>query len=714
MKRHLLLWAVAALLVAGGGRAWALNLVANGEPQAAILTADEPSETVRLAVEELNYWVERITGARLPVVQHGAWDGRSPVVAVGPSPFMEERGVDVSALGPEGARVVVADNFVALLGRDDAPLDGISWRGTYYAVMELVKRSFGVRFVWPGELGEVFEPRATLAVETGEWTWETPLVVARRLRNVYSERGLARVEEQLPAIGMEVPREAWDRHTEDTERWLLRHRMNIPSTVRFGHSFTTWWGRYGEEHPDWFAHPPAGRRRPGGRGQKLCVSNPELRQRVFEEWHEAWQEDPAANKALRACPNDSRNFCVCPNCREWDGPDQAHFSDMDVYARPDPRVTDRYVRFWNDLAERVVAVDPEAVVTGYAYRSYRRPPMHNKIHPSVVIGYVGGEGFYPLEDYLREEWQQWADAGAQMHWRPNLLHCGHSAPYLFARQLGADFKHFHNNRMIGTDFDSLMGAWATQGPNYYVLAELHARPDAEPDELLREYSAAFGTASDEVMAYFDYWEQVTLRGPDMLEELLRPARLTWGQWTPGFIRLLPMLYTEEVLAEGDALLKQAEAKVALDAFRRIRWTSGPGAGNWRAVPISEMDETARARLAHTLSRGRVLVEIGHAAPSATPRPTLTRAHQTAEIARARVAFLRIGFDHTRLTAAALREAQLLQANDPAGDIERLRQARAALREFREQHAESIAIPVFHATFRELRYRDTSPVWLLGE
>ncbi len=357
------------------------------------------------------------------------------------------------------------------------------------------------------------------------------------------------------------------------------------------------------------------------------------------------------NNVLRACPNDSRGYCTCENCRAWDGPGQDELSAAEIYSSPEAVLSDRYARFWSDLAERVTAVDPDAVVTGYAYRSYQRPPVEATVHPSVLLGYVGGEGFYPHEDHIRGEWQRWAEAGASLQWRPNLLHCGHGAPYLFARALGEDFKFLHQHNMVGTDFDSLAGAWATQGPNYYVLAELHSRPDAEIEDLLGEFWAAFGPATGEVAAYFDYWERVTEDGPALLLELAGGThRRTWGQWFPGFIELVPHLYTDEVLDAGEALLEQAEAAVA--------------GGDAREV--------------------------------------------------ARVAFLRAGFDHTRLMATALREAQLLQADDPAGDRERLEQARAALRAFREAHADSIAIPVHNMTARELTYTQIRPLWIDGQ
>ena len=641
-----------AIILCCGPASHAVDLVADGAPQAIILISDEPTTAAELAVRELNYWVERITGTELAVVAYGDWNGEGTVVAIGASPFTQERGLEVADLGPEGALIVATQDYVALLGRDTPPVDSVVWRGTYYAVMELVGRVFDVRCIWPGELGEVFTPRATLQVPEGRWTWETPLVVNRSLRNSHGASSRDSRQAKLDEIEVQISPEAWARLGGETDVWLRRQRMNRASAISFGHSFPTWWDRYGEEHPEWFAMKPDGQRpTTGGRGTKFCVSNPELRDAIFNEWYQAWQENPEANKVLRACPNDSRGYCTCDECRAWDAPEMAELTAAQIHSSPDAIVSDRYARFWSDLAERVVAVDPEARVTGYAYRSYRKPPVHGTVHTAVLVGYVGGEGFYPHEDHLRDEWGRWSAAGAGMHWRPNLLHCGHGAPYVFARALGEDFKYFHDHGMVGTDFDSLGGAWATQGLNFYVLAELHSRPDADVEEVVQEFYGAFGPAAEQVAAYFDYWERVTEDGPELLLERAGGTHsLTWGSWFRDFIQLVPHLYTDDALAAGEELLEQAEAAVA--------------------------DGT--------------------------------------ETDVARVAFLRIGFDHTRLMAAAVREMQLLEAGDPEADEARLSAATEALRMFREAHADSHAIPGYSLTARELTYKQTRPIWLRGE
>ena len=470
-------------------------LVCEGQPRFSIVTPDDTTPVIDDAVHELNYWVRRITGVELDVVKLSEWNGQTPYIAVGRSALTEQNQWDEGEFRQEEARVFIATDKLGLLGNDTAPYKGLTWRGTYYAVLELVQKGFGVRWIWPGPSGEVFTPRRTLEVPVGSWSWAPCLPLVRIMRNSRNSKSLADRAQKLFGY-MDLQPEACRAMVqleEDQERWLKRQRMNQSSNVRFGHSFTDWWDRYGKDHPDWFAKPPEGVTQHGGRGVKLNLSNPEVHDKIVSDWHQAWQKAPEENKILPIGPNDSRGFDTRSETRAWDAPELARYSDKEIYNGSEPVLSDRYVKFWNIIARRVAAIDPEVRLTTYAYRNYRTPPLGSeRLEGNIIIGYVGGEGYYPDERFITEEWQGWAERGAKLIWRPNLLHTGHGVPYLFSRALYDDFRFFLEHGMLGTLFDSLTGNWAGQGLVYYVLAEQHSRPEASYEELAGEYYSAFG------------------------------------------------------------------------------------------------------------------------------------------------------------------------------------------------------------------------------
>lgn len=540
------------------------ELVSNGVSEYVIVTDENPAPQVQDAVEELNYWIKRISGAELKVTTTDQFDASQPYIAVGVSALTKENGWSETPFAQEEARIFIEPGRIGLVGNDATPYEEISWTGTYYAVLEFIQKSLNARWIWPGELGEIFEHRETIAVEPATWSWKPTITLNRDLRNSFGPREEPRrilsFENHLGrTLDFEASVALFDQHN----RWLKRERMNKPSNVRFGHAFSDWWENYHENHLDWFAQPPEGAPIRGGKGVKLNLSNPEVQEQIISLWKAAWEKNPKANQYLNVAPNDSRGFDTRPETRAWDAPEMQKLSDKEIFSSDIAIVSDRYAKFWNILARRAREIDPKVMVSTYAYRNYRKPPLATeKLEENIIIGYVGGEGYYPDERFIVEEWKKWADLGATMAWRPNLLHCGGGAPYLYSRQLAEDFKFFHENALRSSDFDSLVGFWSVQGLNYYVLAELHSRPETSYETLADEFFSAFGPAKEAIRDYHTFFEKNTENSPRLMREHNLVSHETWGGWWKAHIRVIPLLYPPEVLEQGAAYMTAAKEAVA--------------------------------------------------------------------------------------------------------------------------------------------------------
>lgn len=557
------------------------TLVENGEPRAVILLADQAVEAARESAEELNYWVNRITGTVLPIVQESDWDGATPWIAIGPNKQTRQQGWESDSLGLEGARVVIEPEAIALLGNPPIP-DGDRRNGIYNATLEFIRHALGVYWIWPGEIGEVYTPSSSLHVNCNDWTWQPDIPWLRQIRTSSNPNAAQQIFDfrNLPLNPNHIP--SLQEKQQDQLRWVKRQRMNSRALVpvdnqvlhmRFGHSFTNWWDRFGDKHPDWFARPPEGVTQRGGKGVKLNLSNPEVVQQLFEDWLQQHRNNPNSSdsKFISVGPNDSRGFDTRKETRAWDPPQLSHYTDQEIWNGSEPILTDRHVRFWNTILEKIHQVDPEVYGTTYAYRNYRKPPLVEQVNEKLIIGYVGGEAYYPKEPWIREEWQGWADKGAKYKfWRPNLLHSGHGIPWLYSRQLFEDFRFFQQHGMMGTDFDSLTSNWAAQGLNYYVLAELHYRSDVDYETLVSEYFNAFGAAADTIRQYHEYFEELTASAPDLLHGHNLVQHETWGAWWRSHIRVIPLIFTDEVISHTETLLQKAltETENDLPVYRQ--------------------------------------------------------------------------------------------------------------------------------------------------
>ena len=113
MTRLLLsLFLVFCLTQVGG----AADLVKNGQPVAEIVTAENPTPSVKTAATELQRHLESMSGAKLPIVSRSS-PGVSDQVYVGESDYTRKLGVSIDDIQYDGFKIVAKGNCVVLAGR---------------------------------------------------------------------------------------------------------------------------------------------------------------------------------------------------------------------------------------------------------------------------------------------------------------------------------------------------------------------------------------------------------------------------------------------------------------------------------------------------------------------------------------------------------------------------------------------------------------------
>ncbi len=95
-------------------------------------------------------------------------------------------------------------------------------------------------------------------------------------------------------------------------------------------------------------------------------------------------------------------------------------------------------------------------------------------------------------------------------WRPNTgspAGWQQGLPDVSMTQLAEDFRFVADNHCIGLFVDSVWEHWATQGPQYYLMAQLAWNPRIDDRAVLDDYyRRAFGPAAEHVKAYFSVFE----------------------------------------------------------------------------------------------------------------------------------------------------------------------------------------------------------------
>lgn len=517
-----------------------------------ILVSEDAPPSVHSAAKDLARYIELMTGARPEIFSDVPESASKGAIWVGYQPALAEvlPGVDLRLNFPEEIRIVIDKGQVAIFGRDRSAGGTELEFGTANAVYTFVQDQLGVRWFWPGELGQDVPKKDRIELTSLDFRYHPQF-----RQRVFT--GYARTIS----------------HLKETQDWLDLHQRGRGSlTLDVGHAFTDWWELYQGDHPEIFAMRDVNDRTPETKptSAKLCVSNPKVSELWLKEAVEQIAKDPTVF-SISATPNDGGGWCLCEVCRSWDHP-QGPPSEYTWGGEKLDYVmlTDRYVRFWNGLARLLKEryPDKELYLGALAYARYRTPPVEAKLEDNILLGYVGS---FPSTspDRIKDEksaWLQWAKQAPLMMYRPNLFwYTGGpwGLPNVFLKQTAEDFHFLAENRCVGLYVDTFFFNWAAMGPQLYLFAQMAYTPRADGAKIMSDYyDRAFGPAAGDIAAYYESMEKV-------VQEFMR-----WEKFAPsGGIRyvstdVFPKVFSEDILNDAEKILKNAAAKVTDDTHRR--------------------------------------------------------------------------------------------------------------------------------------------------
>jgi hypothetical protein len=559
----------------------ALDLAQNGKPVASIVIPVQPLPVESYAAKELQYHVEASTGARLAIVSEDEDIPSGAHVYLGNCKAAKAAGADPSDLPGNGyvVRTVGEDLYIAGKDSPGDPLGMNTHAGTLFGVYDLLENNMGVRWLWPGKLGEVIPAQKDLTLPSLSASVR-PLLWFKEWRTGLENQCGGELVGTLADYSSEAK---YQHYIQDENQWLRRQRFGRSVQLSYGHAFSDWWEKYGTTHPEYFRMLPNGKRgtestdRDDFQYISMCVSQPALWKKMVEDW-----KARGAPEFINVCENDGWAGCACPNCMAWDVPDPTDGIDFNtrleaakkVHAGQDGNpelwmlklgsLSDRYAKYAEAVRTEAAKLRPDVKAVMYVYDNYRKPPVSTKLNPNVLCGEVP-PGIFPYNrkesDLFRKDWEGWAKTGCSLFLRPNYTLQGHNLPVFYARTVGEDLKFAMRNSMKGADFDSLTGQYATQGPSLYVLAKMLNHPEASVEGVIDEYCAAFGPARDAVKEYFNYWESVSGRDdvPNADTRFLR--------------QVATKIYTPEVMRNAWAIMQRARKAAAGDelAATRVEW-----------------------------------------------------------------------------------------------------------------------------------------------
>ncbi len=524
-------------------------IVRDGQPMAEIVVTEEPRSSVKFAVQQLQQYIEKMSGARLPIFPPSAMGpgpenanllnkyppdlARKPVkIYVGESYHTHHLGVTDEGLDWGAYRMVSGDGWLALLGKDidfmpmgiwgrhrghmqkgalqkweeatgdhhwRNPMGGLwnkynrdfdMWahdqKGTLTAVCGFL-HSLGVRWYMPGELGEVVPEKKTIELPEVNKT-VTPDLKIRNLS--FAKYALKRAEDEM----------IWSMRLGANDTYGFRAYHGMAAVTRPQQNR--------DNHPDWYALYND-KRDVESRTPNPCLSSQEL----FEENvdYVRFVFDMFDLPAISVWPDDGFTaMCQCEKCKGKDTPERGRKGVLSDY------VWD-YV---NRVAGEVYKTHPDKLIIGGAYSTYWLPPENiDEFSPNLAVHIVNARRRYNIPEDVMEERRKAVKKWARMTNNKVITFMNHgggtNTPRLFAEDIKALEGLIMGEDMWGPYTGGRLTNPAFTHLNYYVSSRMWWDTGLDINELLAEYYENFyGPAANEMKAFIEYYEmnQQAMRG----------------------------------------------------------------------------------------------------------------------------------------------------------------------------------------------------------
>src|SRR5208282_1182718 len=391
-----------------------LELTRDGHSTYSIALSRDASLSEKRGSEELQRFLEEMSGAHLPIVTD-AQEARGNLIVVGKSDYLASLGLQIpfASLGNEGFAIKTAGSHLVIAGGRQ--------RGTMYGVYTFLEK-LGCRW-FAVDVSRI--PRlASITVQ--------PLDEIRKPAFEYREPFFS---------------EAMDRD------WAARNKMNgnilnldASTGGKIEYSGTSFYGlippeQYFKERPEYFALVD-GRRR--AEAAQICLTNSDVLRLSIEKVLQDLQRRPQAN-IFRVEQNDFWGWCECENCL------RVEQEEGGAHSGP-------ILRFVNAVAAEVAKKYPDKLIDTLAYAYTETPPAKVRPLPNVRVRMcpIGACQAHPYEKcrydtYIMNHLRGWSKItdGALYIWHYNADFSHYLRPFPDFGELAADIPMYRRHGVVG-------------------------------------------------------------------------------------------------------------------------------------------------------------------------------------------------------------------------------------------------------------------------
>ncbi|MCM8769321.1 MAG: DUF4838 domain-containing protein, partial [Candidatus Omnitrophica bacterium] len=474
-----------------------LNLIKDGQANFLIVLPDEPSVTEVFAGEELARYIQKATGVQVKTVQERSLTSErvTHLLVVGHCRLTTLAGLQPERLRNEEILLATRKKNLYLVGGDSSKTADPRQRshesfGTLFAVYEFLERFLGVRWYWPGELGEIVPERKDLVL---------PAIFIRQKPD-FGFRAVYGYYADDPNITRQQSALWWRRQR------LGSSQEGFPGT----HAFNDWPRRFAREHPEYFALQKDGKRLLDADhgGGHVCLTSPAVKQQIVADILERFKNSSV--KAANVWPGDSHGLygCRCTACealRDKNAPTKG----------TDSRLVWSLV---NEVAREVGRLYPDRWINGGSYAEFAAIPAGMNFPPNVAVT-ICDNGLYWNKadiDAYKKRILQWKAKVKKIYlW--NYYSPTGPGQFTIAPHYINQFWRWAKGKVDGAineidigerRFGGTWPDWPANVLNMYVYFRSLWQTNQDVDAILREYCQnLFGPASQVMLLFHQTMEE---------------------------------------------------------------------------------------------------------------------------------------------------------------------------------------------------------------
>lgn len=578
-----------------------------------IVISPNPSHAVRLAANELQYFIHKATGLQLPIVSTAP---KGKAIFVGHSDYTKALGFSAAKLGEQEYVIDISSQRIVLLGNDEmgsptadqgrsnngfspaADRRQINYRqatgddttvgqltlpsifdaqGTCYAVYDFVERFLGIRFYGPHPTNVVI-----------------PSFKKKKIPATHIQRcPVIKYRDGSLTFGWLFMKEQFMDASEDMVQLYMR-RMRMGGLRWAGnHAFTGFQDRFlkpNPKRPELFegAHPEyfAVGRNGGASERQFCYTNPDFIRQVAQDAVRYFEgkgiiaEQVALGDYFAIVPLDNANWCTCEACQKLLDMDRNNILGQHFNCG----TASHYIwNFVNQVAREVKRMAPGKKLSALAYHVYAYPPTDMVLEDNIAVAPCLHTRNYwaPRMKYNEMRfYKQWIDesktSGRDIFlWsylgfptERGLVTGFHVFPGFNAHDTGEQIRMYAADGVKGVYLCGL-----SEQVDFYLTMKLFDNPSLNTDEVLDEFfSLYFGKAAKPMKQFYTKIETVysdPTRYPVDVQtqdaQFHQTKELAWKY-----------LGTPEVMAELRQYIEEAQASArnGIEKRRVESWVEG--------------------------------------------------------------------------------------------------------------------------------------------